>query len=1108
MGVRVAEPRTRRGRVVRPTWKVRDELPEAPGSVETAQSSSNIPTVAPAGPLRRVRLLVTQVTRTVANKFGLARIYKRRPVNTRSDTVDLQQAYTPAVNSLRDPRPIPDIIHPFPNLSCYLYSRHHWLDGDKKTLENRRALSGLLGSSLFVQDDIKGQNFEVLEDRLYEQIGQKSTAESRRTDAAARQRASRHDHVPTTAAEHPVEGEPYPVHGFWHKNLCDEIKKTASSDPAASRFVWDPHQVEYTSQPGAPPESVYGELYNSQVFIQEDLRLQNSPSEDGCDLPRAIAACMFASDATLVTQWGQKKVWPVYMYFGNQSKYERARPTAHAGHLVGYLPSLPDDVQDFIRAKFGKPGTATYLTHCRRELFQGAWAIMLDDQFVEAYKHGMVVDCADGIRRRIYPRIFIYSADYPEKVLIATLRDKGGCPCVRCTIPFDLIPNLGTAEDMAIRVNQARADTAERRSQVEEARKLIYEDGYVVTIPTVNAFASRIGQHEHSRFDFHRILAVDELHEWEIGTWKAVLLHLIRILEASGGDLIHIFNERFRNVPVFGQCTIRKFSTSVSDMKRMAARDYEDILQCIIPCIEGLLPSPFNEDILDLLYVCNYWHSLAKMRMHTDSSLALFDHVTTALGNHLRYFERVTCPHFATKETQREYQTRIRAESRRNVQQPGVGPLASSGASGRRERKFQMKTIKAHSLGDYPNYIRENGTTDSYSTKIGEQRHREPKRQKTRVSDKNADAQMIKVETIQNRLRDIQYELARDYGFRVRNHIPMFVTAKEPGDVENSDIVKPEDHHKMAKSEKDPLYVRYWLADHASDPATEHFSASLNAHICERLDIPTASQIIFEKERIYQHAIFHVNHTTYDLQRDRDTIHRSTDRVAIMVASRDSESSRCPWMYAEVLGIYHANVLQPDNPDASTATRLEFLWVRWMERDTSEAAGVSSYRLQRLKYAPIDSVDAFGFVDPVSVIRGCHLIPAFYHGRGPSPAQESLVHNTGRDWKYYYVMRFVDRDMNTRYMGLGVGHIDGVKARYPESMTSEIWNKVIPESADKDTASQDSNNNLPEGAHAEARMVDLENVDENVTSDDEHSNDEDELQLSDLDNELENNLDL
>jgi hypothetical protein len=42
------------------------------------------------------------------------------------------------------------------------------------------------------------------------------------------------------------------------------------------------------------------------------------------------------------------------------------------------------------------------------------WSLLLDDEFIQAYQHGMVLKCADGIFRRIYLRIFTYSADYPE----------------------------------------------------------------------------------------------------------------------------------------------------------------------------------------------------------------------------------------------------------------------------------------------------------------------------------------------------------------------------------------------------------------------------------------------------------------------------------------------------------------------------------------------------------------------------------------------------------------------------------------------------------------------------------------------------------------------
>jgi hypothetical protein len=43
------------------------------------------------------------------------------------------------------------------------------------------------------------------------------------------------------------------------------------------------------------------------------------------------------------------------------------------------------------------------------------WKIILDDEFIEAWTHGMAVMCCDGIERRFYLRIFTHSGDYPEK---------------------------------------------------------------------------------------------------------------------------------------------------------------------------------------------------------------------------------------------------------------------------------------------------------------------------------------------------------------------------------------------------------------------------------------------------------------------------------------------------------------------------------------------------------------------------------------------------------------------------------------------------------------------------------------------------------------------
>ena len=147
-----------------------------------------------------------------------------------------------------------------------------------------------------------------------------------------------------------------------------------------------------------------------------------------------MLAYMFWSDATHLAQFGQAKAWPIYGLIGNISKYTRCRPSEHSAQYVAFVPpvsttvprfncmltmkfwvsQLPDDFPDQLR-KLGVKPTAELLTHCKRELFQGVWRLILDDEFRSAYIHGIVVKCGDGVTRRLFFRFMIYAADYPEK---------------------------------------------------------------------------------------------------------------------------------------------------------------------------------------------------------------------------------------------------------------------------------------------------------------------------------------------------------------------------------------------------------------------------------------------------------------------------------------------------------------------------------------------------------------------------------------------------------------------------------------------------------------------------------------------------------------------
>jgi len=83
---------------------------------------------------------------------------------------------------------------------------------------------------------------------------------------------------------------------------------------------------------------------------------------------------------------------------------------------LNFFWQLPDTFKDFAAEHMdGKQPSSRFMAHCRREVFHAQWDILLDEEFLEAYQHGIVVKCCYEIIRRFYPRLITYSADYKEK---------------------------------------------------------------------------------------------------------------------------------------------------------------------------------------------------------------------------------------------------------------------------------------------------------------------------------------------------------------------------------------------------------------------------------------------------------------------------------------------------------------------------------------------------------------------------------------------------------------------------------------------------------------------------------------------------------------------
>ncbi|KAJ3548000.1 hypothetical protein NMY22_g1435 [Coprinellus aureogranulatus] len=890
-----------------------------------------------------------------------------------------------------------------------------------------------------------------------------------------------------------VPSKTFEVPGLHYRPLLS-LLKAAFANPLAAQYHFSPFKLFHTSPLDQKTRRVHSEVYDSDAFIQEHEALQKSkvtpPDDPNCKREKVIAAMMFWSDSTHLANFGTAKLWPIYMFLGNLTKYVRALPNSGACQHVAYIPSLSDAFQDELgkwHAHFSlKPShRKDLLTHCRRELMHGVWRILFDDDFVHAYKYGIVIKCLDGIERRVFPRVFSYSADYPEKVLLATIRDKGLCLCPRCLVSKDKVEFMGRVRDLQLRVSHAREYLWDK---VKKARDYIYKKGRGIkstfveaqlketsSVPTVNAFVERLGRD----FPLSRMMVPDFLHEFELGVWKSLFTHLVRILYAAkpDGSLVLELDRRFRQIPTFGTDTIRRFAENTSEMKKLAARDFEDILQCCIPAFDGLLPNNLDENgrvipgkedenrmLLKLLYRTAELHAFAKLRIHTDGigeangTLDHLEEVTSEFGKLIRQFRDKMAEKYNTVELPSEAARRARQATRQDAGGATRAPPPEqvSTRTRRKQKALNLATYKFHSIGDYAAFIRLFGGTDSISTQVGELAHRLVKRLYTMTNKQSVAMQ------IGRRVRRIERaRLARER--RLQQEKLKYVVhrkARRPrrraaGLEEDEDALREmrDFHCTISHREDRPLDLFNLVKEHRDDPAYKNFIPKLKAHLlARRLNRPfdgdahddfsdeDRNTIRFYNNRIYQVATCQVNYTTYDNRRDYDTIN-STSHPDVMVLSQEDNRDAKPFWYARVLGVYHAKV-STTHPRAArqNTERMYFLFVRWLGAEPSYSFGFRRARLPKVGFVQhVEEYDnfAFGFLDPEQILRGVHLIPDFNGSRTTellpykSPVARQ-VDQSGEDddWANYYVNVFADRDMVMRHYGGGVGHHEQIQRQY------------------------------------------------------------------------------
>ena len=281
------------------------------------------------------RVFVTQ-----RNRFGIFRSYFAESLPSHDPEAetsldDLSDAPEPDPSSTKEPQ-----FFPYPNANAFRLGDWYWNHGVQKSQKSFKDLIGIVGAPGFSSEDVRDVKWDQINNELAdEDVNEWLDVDAGWTNTPVTIPIPFHPRrgIPPTDDDGPRD---YIVSHFYHRKLMSIIRDKLSRPSGIRHFHFEPYVLHW--QPGDHLEStrVHGELYTSPAFIEAHHALQTSPPEPDCDLPRIIVALMFWSDTTHLTNFGNAKICPLYMYFGNESKYRRCKPSCSPCEHVAYFEKV------------------------------------------------------------------------------------------------------------------------------------------------------------------------------------------------------------------------------------------------------------------------------------------------------------------------------------------------------------------------------------------------------------------------------------------------------------------------------------------------------------------------------------------------------------------------------------------------------------------------------------------------------------------------------------------------------------------------------------------------------------------------------------------------
>jgi hypothetical protein len=230
-----------------------------------------------------------------------------------------------------------EIYSPYPNRNAFLLGDWYWSTGVQKSQDNFKSLIDIVGDPSFSPADVRDVSWKDVNHKLADDERTDSNAGWERTPVTISVPFQLRRSAPSNCN---AVLQQFTIPEFYHRNLVSVIKEKILSSTDSDFFHYQPYNLKWQSAAYPDPINVYGEMYTSEVFMEADRELQCSPPEPNCTAPRHIVPLMFYSDSMHLTSFGDATLWPLYLYFRNESKYRRCKPSCHLGNHVAYFQKV------------------------------------------------------------------------------------------------------------------------------------------------------------------------------------------------------------------------------------------------------------------------------------------------------------------------------------------------------------------------------------------------------------------------------------------------------------------------------------------------------------------------------------------------------------------------------------------------------------------------------------------------------------------------------------------------------------------------------------------------------------------------------------------------